>query len=226
MKIRKLFAVCPASTIDAALSIALVLLVVGTARAERVTLTFSGTYDVGGETVFGVSDTDVPYAFEITYDTALDTNPLFFGTGVALGDYTTTHPWYGYSASGITATSLTFGSQTWTAGDLSPQALIGGHEADLWFDTDIGIATPTRSWIRFQGGSPGSGALNLGGSVAGMNTVEMYQHSSVLDQSHGSQRYSSLMTISAIAVPEPSSLAMVILGLLALAGLRRRGTSG
>ena len=223
MQIRKLFALCPASPIDAALSIALVLLVAGTARAELVTLTFSGTFDTDGSTVFGVSGANVPFTFEIIYDTALDTNPLFFGTGVALGSYTTTHPWYGYSASGITATSVTFGSQTWTAGDVSPQSLIGGHEADLWFDADIRIATPTRSWIFFEGGSPGLGFLNLGSGTVGVNTVEMYQDSSVIDTFDGSQGYSSGMTISVFAVPEPSSLAMAILGLLPWAGLRRCG---
>ena len=213
MKLRRLFALCPASRIDAALSIALGLLVVGTARAELVTLTFSGTYDTDGRTVFGVSGADVPYTFEITYNTALDTNPLFFGTGVALGSYTTTHPWYGYSASGVTATSLTFGSQTWTAGDLSPQVAPGGYEADLWFDADIGIATPTRSWISFAGGSPGSGDLNLGGAGVGINTVEMYQDSSVLEFDYFSTGYSSRMTISVLAVPEPSTYAMALAGL-------------
>ena len=100
------------------LGVALGLCVAGAAHAAVVTLTFSGIYNTGPDTVFGLSGPAVPYRYQITYDTTLDTNTFFFPTGVALGRFTTVHPWYGYSKSGITATSLTFGTGTWTADDL------------------------------------------------------------------------------------------------------------
>src|SRR5437879_850260 len=101
MKLRTLFSHRPVSGIAAALGVALGLLVAGSAQAALVTLSFSGTYDTGGGTVFGLSGAAVPYNFQITYDTTLNTNTFFFATGASLGGETTTHEWHGYSASGI-----------------------------------------------------------------------------------------------------------------------------
>ena len=135
MKLRNLFSQPPVSGMAVALGVALGLLVAGSAQAAVVTLSFSGTYDTSGDTIFGLSGAAVPYNFRITYDTTLDTNTFFLATGATQGGLTTTHEWHGYSVSGITATSLTFGSQTWTAGDLVPRPLAIGITANLWFDT-------------------------------------------------------------------------------------------
>jgi hypothetical protein len=185
-------------SIAVALRIALALLVAGRAQAAVVTLSFSGTYNTGPSTVFGEFGAAVPYNFQITYDTTLNTNSFFFPTGAFLGSQTTTHEWHGYSASGITATSLTFGSQTWTAGNVSPRIPAIGVSADLWFDTDISIAAPTRCWIFFDGGSPGVGALELGAGAANAVNIFMEQTSSVFDNGFpGGAGFSSLMTITA-----------------------------
>src|SRR5438132_7028056 len=112
----------------------------GSTQAATVQLSFSGTYNTFGDTVFGLSGPAVPYNYQLTYDTSLDTNPYFFPTGAALGSDITTHEWHGYSASGITAASLTFGAKTWTATDLSPRIPAVGVSADLWFDKDISLA--------------------------------------------------------------------------------------
>jgi hypothetical protein len=220
MKLRNLFfSHRPVSGISVAWGVALVFLVAGSAQATLVNLSFSGTYDTLVFTVFGVSGPAIPYNHQITYDTTLDTNTFFFASGASLGSETTTHEWYGYSASGITATSLTFGNQTWTVGDLIPSIPAVGVTADLWFDTDISVSTPTRSWVSFQGGSPGFGSLLLGGGVGNGVNIFMEQHSSVTDFRNPVTR-SALMTIerTVVAVPEPTTLALVGLGVLALAG--------
>jgi hypothetical protein len=85
------------------------------ARAAILTLEFTGTYDTGNETLFGLSGPAVPFAFSLTYDTSLDTNTVFCaaGTTTAHGN-TLLEDFYGYSKSGIIASTLTFGSHSWT----------------------------------------------------------------------------------------------------------------
>lgn len=224
MKLRALFSHRPVSRIAMALGVALGLLVAGSAQATLVNLSFSGTYDIfiPQGTVFGLSGPAVPYNFQITYDTTLDANTFFFATGASLGSETTTHEWHGYSASGISDTSLTFGSQTWTVGDLGPFPLEPaiGVTADLWFDTDINLSTPTRSWIGFSGGSPVPGILGLGGAIGDGVNIFFGQTSFVIEPRNLTFGLSSLMTIerTVAAVPEPNTLALVGLGVLALTG--------
>jgi hypothetical protein len=134
------------------------------ARASIVTLLFSGTYSTQGQAIFGQFGLDVPYQYEITYDTSLGMLEFSIPKGVLLGTHTTANPFFGYSASGITATKLTFGTQTWMASDIqlispAPPTV----SAALWFDADITMATPTRSAISFSPGGPGNGQLQLGG---------------------------------------------------------------
>lgn len=199
------------------------MLVAGSVHAAVVTLSFSGTFaSVVPEAVFGQSGMAVPYQFQITYDTALDTNNAFYGAGATLGRETTTHEWHGYSASGITATRLSFGTQTWTAGDVVPMVPAVGVEADLWFDTDISVATPTRSWIAFLVGSPDVGLLHLGIGVGNGANIFMDGLTGVQDMNTGAGMLSANMTIAAVPepMPEPATLALVALGVLALASHR------
>ncbi len=204
-----------------AVGVVLGMLVAGSVHAAVVTLSFSGTLENGGlEPVFGQSGAVVPYQFQITYDTALDTNTAFYATGATLGHETTTHEWHGYSASGITATRLSFGTQTWTAGDVMPMVPAAGVDADLWFDTDISVATPTRSWIAFSVGSPDVGLLHLGIGVSDGVHIVMDRLTGVMDTGTGASMASFDMSISAVPVPEPATLALVACGLLALAGRR------
>jgi hypothetical protein len=192
-------------------------LVASPAHAAPVTLSFSGTYDIQGTTIFGLSGPAVPYYFEITYDPALDTNASFIATGDPIGGATTTHDWYGYSASGIVATSLTFGTQTWTAADLIPQSA-GGFAADLWFDTDISLSAPTRSWLFFQ---DSDGSLTLGVGAADASNVFLRQVSTISAANGAAQ--APMVIGPATPVPEPSTLALLAVGLL---GAARRTALG
>ncbi|MDP1587111.1 MAG: hypothetical protein Q8M07_05180, partial [Prosthecobacter sp.] len=124
----------------------------GYSNAAVVVLNFTGVYDTEGNTLFGETGNAVSFNYQITYDTSLNTNTDFVASGTPLGGGTTFHDWYAYSKSGITSASLTFGSQTWTANDLLPVAIPNGFSADLWFDTDISLAAPTRALLEFDNG--------------------------------------------------------------------------
>jgi hypothetical protein len=178
------------------------------AHAAIVELSFSGTYDTRRGTVFGLSGTAVPYSYEITYDTSLNSNPFFFGAGAALGGYTTTGEWHGYSASGITASSLTFGTKTWTTADLSPATVAVGVSADLWFDTDLSVATPTLCCLMFYH----EGDLLIGTANLASGQIYMAPESMVIDPFGMFPSTSSDLAIQ--VVPEPATLT-----LLALVGL-------
>jgi hypothetical protein len=132
------------------------------ACASIYTLTFSGSYNTQGQAIFGQFGTSVPYKFEITYDTSLGMLEFSIPQGQLLGTHTTFNPFFGYSASGITATNLKFGTQTWTGSDIQLISPATTVSAALWFDTDITLATPTRSAITFLPGGPGVGELQLG----------------------------------------------------------------
>ena len=162
--------------------------------------------------MFGLSGAAVPYSYSITYDMALDTNSFFFPTGAALGSDVTTHDWYGYSASGITATTLTFGTKTWTVAALNPRVPAVGASADLWFGTDISQSAPTRCWVLFSQG----GTLQLGAGSSAFGQIFMSLVSSVFDPSAIPPGATS-SDLSIAAAPEPS-----IMALLALAGVAPR----
>ena len=67
---------------------------------------------------------------------------------------------YGYSKSGIIASTLTLGSQTWTLDDLVPASFGPGLlSADFFLNTDFGVGTPTQAWLSF---SDGTNTLSLG----------------------------------------------------------------
>lgn len=184
-------------------------------EAVLVTLEIAGTVVTSSSGAFGENGA-VPYLFSITYDTSLDMNSEFYATGATLGTNTTTHEWHGYSKDGITATSLTFGTNTWAAGNIGPlpRTPATGVSADLWFDTDIAVSVPSRMWTRFGNAN---GTLDLGGTLTAVGTVELTSGVSIEDTSDfGKFANSSSSTIS--AVPEaPAWLMMVFV--TALAGL-------
>jgi hypothetical protein len=181
-------------------------------QANVVQLSFSGTYDTHGGTIFGLSGPAVPFSYELTYDTSLDTNPLFFPIGASLGGDTTAHPWYGYSASGITATSLTFGTQTWTVADLQPRNPAVGVSADLWFDTDLSVAAPTRCWMEFD---QSLRYLTIGQGASASGCIFMLPSSDLSDFAAGPMPVDS-SDLSIQVVPEPGTLALLAVGGLGL----------
>jgi hypothetical protein len=190
-------------------------------NAAVVVLNFNGVYDTQGATIFGQNGAVVPFNYQITYDTSLDTDTDFVASGTSMGAGTTFHDWYAYSKSGITSASLTFGSQTWTAAnDLLPVAIPNGFSADLWFDTDISLATPTRALIEFD-----SAGNFLG---FGENTVDLNDNPFILPDSYvinpsDQEALSTSFSIQS-SVPEPSRSVLLLLGLLMVQSRRKRVT--
>jgi hypothetical protein len=180
--------------------------------AVLVTLEIAGTVNTFGGDVFGENGSNVPFLFSISYDTLLDTNMGFHANGVMLGSETTTHEWHGYSNSGITATNLTFGTNTWTVSNLIPRTTAGGLTADLWFDTDIALSVPTRLWMRF---ADPEGLLEFGPAVTGGGTVEM--KSGVFIEHTDTLEMASTMSSTISAVPEAQAWLMMVF-VTALAG--------
>ncbi|MGJ3242760.1 MAG: PEP-CTERM sorting domain-containing protein [Opitutales bacterium] len=188
--------------------------------ASVVNLTFTGTVDTDSETVFGETGSAVPFSFSMTYDTSLDTNTTFVAQGDNMGSSTLENDFYGYSASGITAVDLSFGTGSWASGDLNARIPEAGFNADFWADTDLAIATPTRVWIYF---SNGDGVLELGGGSGGGGTLRMDAGEiSIEDDAGDSSGFSSNLSIGTAAIPEPRTYA-VMAGLLVLGlAMRRR----
>ena len=200
-----------------------------TASASIYELTFSGTYDISslfGPDLFGEPGPTAAFEYSITIDTSLDTNTDAILTGDTIGIFTAAHDFYGYSASSIIASSITFGSQTFDVDDLEVQTLAAGVTADFWLDTDISTgATPTASFFRFD---DGTSRLSLGGSSLSPGGVVLAQSSELEDDDspipgvpNGSGT-TSQTTISMQFIPTPGTLGAAAAGLLLVSARRRR----
>jgi PEP-CTERM motif len=213
-----------AQSLVACFVLAFVTLTSGTARAAVITLEFSGTYDTGGNVIFGESGAAVPFSYLLTYDTALDTNNVFIAAGTDLGGNPALHDFYGYSGSGIVSSSFTFGTQTWTAADINPR-IVGGFAADFFLDTDLAVAIPTRSALTLE--RSGVGTLTLGVPALGGSGVFLRTVSEIQDSALGTTALAP-MQITAVPVstpvPEPTSIALLATGLGAFVFHRRRAS--
>ncbi len=201
--------------------------IVTPAHSTFIDLTFSGHYNTFGEVVAGQSGTNIPYSYRISYETSLNTNTFKFNAGSSLGGGNTAkNAFYGYSASGIIATNLSFGNQTWTKDDLVSIPVAPGVQADMWFDTDISQFTPSLCVISFLDGtpSPGSAELHLGNPFSSSGLVSIIPHSSVFD-SMGYQALDISMSISRTTVPEPTTMILLGFSLLGVAGVSRKKTN-
>ncbi len=208
--------------------LASILAAIANVGAAPYQLTFSGTYSISTlshGSLFGVSDLPVPFTYTIIYDTALNTNPYVFPTGSMIGSYPAAAPFFGYSASGILGTSLTFGTQTWTKADLLWANMSPTIGADLWFNADLEVETPTQSWIVFDVGGAG---LEIGtGALMGGGVGYLSGRSTVHDDYGPVGEYlafdTTIQRVPLAAVPEHASPILIPgVALLLLAGIRRR----
>lgn len=221
-------------TVKRATLIGILFGMIASAGAVPYQLTFSGTYTMSTvfpptDSLFGVTDVPASFTYTIIYDTAFDTNTYYFPVGSMLGGKKVLEPFYGYSASGILAANLTFGTQTWTAADvvwLNPSSTEG---AELWFDTDLDVATPTQSWIRFRSGTAnvelGSCALLGLGDAQGLGYL--HGRSTLWDYYGPSGEFLAFDTtierVALVQTPDPSSsIVLVGLAFLLVAGVHRR----
>lgn len=189
------------------LALAIIAFIGSNAECRIITLSFSGTYQMLNESHgFGLSGENIPYNYSLTYDTALDTNPYEFTSGT-IGDFSTPHNWYGYSASGIVAARFTLGTYTWDVGDIIPRAIDLEAPADLWLNTDIAVETPNLVWISIDGARElniGSAQVNFGESMS----ITLDPFSAIYGESGLFDAIVSDNLVIA-AVPEPSSFSLI-----------------
>ena len=131
-----------------------------TSKAYTVDLTFNLQYPNGGrDPVFGSTDPLLVFnGVTITYDASVAPT-VSIPSGLTLNGKTTTHAWYGYSSTGITAFPSIGDKQFSTSSAnkmLSPDG--GTTAANFWLDTDItnytNYVTPTRFWFDFEDNPP------------------------------------------------------------------------
>lgn len=196
-------------------------------QAAIITLNFDGTYDTLSSTVFGQSGTAVPYHYSLTYDTSLNTNTNVLPVGASVGGpEVLASPLYGYSASGIVASSLTFGGHTFQPGDIQTSFLSPTVSAQLWFDTDLNVATPTQSAILFRA-LPSGDRLKLGGFFTNNTILDFGNFFEITEGASGNTAFgnSQVISVAQNVVPEPASTlagALAACGMMGVVYQRRR----
>jgi hypothetical protein len=190
----------------------------GSADASIITWQFTGTVSQIHDSapVFGQTGSSIPFDFSLTYDTSKGSQMAFYAGAEDL---------YGYSAAGITAYSLTFGTKTWTVDNLQANT-INGNLAHFWTNADLTLGAPTRV-VAYFGDADGS--LTLGRILNPKSGYALFRSSEIEENIPGSPyalaegAYALSTSVTPAAVPEPASLLFVGTGLVALA-MRRRSS--
>lgn len=170
------------------------------AGAEVFRITISGSVNTYGDTVMGLSGPAVPYSIVLDYDSALEPTPGFFPAGSVLPftNVPTSHAWYGYSKQGLLAVKASFGDQTWSLNSVRTQIQPSTQWADVWFDTNIEAATPTRAMLVLDtltnAPLPVGGMISLG--VYYPFTGDLSRECYVLDRRTGGDAFGTGLTIA------------------------------
>ena len=103
-----------------------------------------------------------------------------------------------------------------SASSLQPRFASSALSADLWFDTDLAIAPPTRVWAFFQ---DSAGELFLGGAVNSSAGLTFRTTSVITSYLTGLDSFGDLTVATDVpaTVPEPATMLLLGTGLLALA---------
>lgn len=190
----------------------------GSAHASIITMQLTGTVEqMFDGPVFGQAGSAIPFAFSLTYDTSKGSQTAFVDSDSGGEDF------YGYSAAGITASSLTFGTKTWTLDNLQPRST-SGSQADFWTNADLMLGAPTAIAVRFgdAAGRLDLGLLYIKTGQALFETVEVTEY---LPDTYNivAGSYTLSTSVTPAPVPEPASLLFVGTGLVALV-MRRRSS--
>jgi hypothetical protein len=188
----------------------------GSADASIITFQFTGTVRPihNSAPVFGETAEWIPFDFSLTYDTSKGSQMAFYA---GAEDY------YGYSAAGITASSLTFGTKTWTLDNLQANT-IDGNLAHFWTNGDLTLGAPTRLVAYF---GDADGILKLGKILHLYSGYALSRSTGIEEEVPGfafalaEGVYDLSTSVTPSAVPEPASLLFVGSGLLGLVARRR-----
>jgi len=137
----------------------------------------------------------------------------------ATGDFGVTHDWYGYDMVELLG-GHSFGSASWDTSDLST-GLIGPNSATatLWTDADISLANPSLLSLRMFGDWEGNNADMFIGSRTATTIGSQFL---MWEYFGGEEIRSASYSAATSAVPLPAPALLLMAGLAALGGMKRR----
>ena len=135
---------------------------------------------------------------------------------------------YGIDANAITSLSMSFGSHTWNAMNISTTSYVDGVEAGAWFDGPLFYGTSPAMVMQLN--DPSS---NFVASIGFLLTIPGYPPapsefligSNIAIFDHGTSPSTALshdLSVSVSAIPLPAALCLFGSALLGLAGIGRR----